>query len=110
MSIDFAGRRCAIGAFDSDKTSESVIACICILSAALPDEPIYYNGLLLVEQLEQFLFYPDMLEWYRVAGYNDTHTHAEVLAVFDRAIERQSMIEDMQAKVVAVVETEGVEQ
>jgi hypothetical protein len=45
------------------------------------------------------------MEWYRIAGYNDSHTHAEVLAVFDRAIARQSAIEDMRDMVEeAVVE------
>ena len=98
LRIDRDGRRCAIGAFDGDTAcdilgaSESLIACIGFLSAALPEEPIYYNGVL-VEELG--LLNNGVMEWYRVAGYNDSHTHAEVLAVFDRAIARQEVIEDM---------------
>jgi hypothetical protein len=36
----------------------------------------------------------DNMQAARVAAYNNTHTHAEVLALFDRAIARQRVLED----------------
>ncbi len=36
----------------------------------------------------------DLIPVHRLGMYNNTHTHAEVLALFDRAIARQRVLED----------------
>jgi hypothetical protein len=59
------------------------------LDAAIPDAVVKCNG---VEVNEEN--FPDLwLGKLRVGSYNNTHTHPEVLAWFDRAIARTKQVE-----------------
>ena len=93
------GARCAIGALDyahgdnfygdinrHPPTYQEAVAAIV---AALPPGRIFYDD----KEVTPENFQRNTV-LFKIAGYNNTNTHAEVLALFDRAIARQRVIED----------------